>query len=138
MTRATDGAFAAGVAALAMVVPLTLAAITLLILVDAWPSLTAFGLSYFTTTVWDPVKLVFGAGAYVYGTLVTTALAVLLAVPVALGAAIYLTEFAPRRLRGPVSYVIELLAYIPSIVYGLAFIRPARAAGGRRSTMSRI
>ena len=119
MTRATDRAFAAGVAALAMLVPLTLAAIALLIIIDAWPSVTTFGLSYFTTTVWDPVKLVFGAGAYVYGTLVTTTLAVLLAVPVAVGAAIYLTEFAPRRLRGPVSYVIELLAYIPSIVYGL-------------------
>ncbi len=119
MTRVTDRAFAAGVGALAMLVPLTLAAITLLVLIDSWPSLTVFGLSYFTTTVWDPVKLVFGAGAYVYGTLVTTMLAVVLAVPVAVGAAIYLTEFAPRRLRGPVSYVIELLAYIPSIVYGL-------------------
>ena len=119
MTRGIDRAFAAGVAALALLVPLTLAAITALIVVDAWPSLTRFGLAYFTTTVWDPVHLIFGAAAYVYGTLVTTIVAVVLATPIAVGAAIYLTEFAPRPLRTPVAFVIELLAYIPSIVYGL-------------------
>ena len=102
-----------------MLVPLTLAAITALILIDAWPSLTTFGLSYVTTTVWDPVHLVFGAAAYVYGTIITTVVAVILAAPVAIGASIFLTEFAPRRIRGPIAYVIELLAYIPSIVYGL-------------------
>ena len=119
MTRTFDRIFAAGVAALAMLVPLTLVAITLLILIDSWPALTTFGLSYFTTTEWDPVKLVFGAAAYVYGTLVTTVIAVLLAAPVAVGAAIYLTEFAPRAVRTPIAFTIELLAYIPSIVYGL-------------------
>ena len=102
-----------------MLVPLTLAAITLLILIDSWPALTTFGLAYFTTTEWDPVKLVFGAAAYVYGTLVTTIIAVLLAAPIAVGAAIYLTEFAPRAVRAPIAFTIELLAYIPSIVYGL-------------------
>lgn len=119
MTRAFDRAFAASVTALALLVPLTLAGITLLIVIDAWPALTTFGLSYFTTSVWDPVHLVFGAAAYVYGTLVTTIVAVLLATPIAVGSAIYLTEFAPRLLRQPVALVIEVLAYIPSIVYGL-------------------
>jgi len=119
VTRTFDRIFAAGVAALAMLVPLTLVAITLLILIDSWPALTTFGLSYFTTTEWDPVKLVFGAAAYVYGTLVTTIIAVALAAPVAVGAAIYLTEFAPRAIRAPIAFTIELLAYIPSIVYGL-------------------
>jgi phosphate transport system permease protein len=119
LTRGFDRVFAVSVTALAMLVPATLAGIAFLILKDAWPSLTHFGLSYFTTTVWDPVKLVFGAAAYVYGTLVTTIVAVVIATPIAVGAAIFLTEFAPRRLRGPVAYVIELLAYIPSIVYGL-------------------
>ncbi|HJW49984.1 MAG TPA: phosphate ABC transporter permease subunit PstC [Candidatus Limnocylindria bacterium] len=119
MTRTFDRIFAAGVAALAMLVPLTLVAITLLILIDSWPALTTFGISYFTTTEWDPVKLVFGAAAYVYGTLVTTIIAVTLAAPVAVGAAIYLTEFAPRVIRAPIAFTIELLAYIPSIVYGL-------------------
>jgi phosphate transport system permease protein len=119
VTRTFDRIFAAGVAALAMLVPLTLAAITLLILIDSWPALTTFGLAYFTTTEWDPVKLVFGAAAYVYGTLVTTIIAVMLAAPIAVGAAIYLTEFAPRAVRAPIAFTIELLAYIPSIVYGL-------------------
>ena len=119
MTRSFDRAFATGVTALAMLVPLTLAAIAILILVDAWPAVTTFGFSYLTTTVWDPVHLVFGAAAYVYGTIVTTLVAVLLATPLAVASAIYLTEFAPRMLRGPVAYLIELLAFIPSIVYGL-------------------
>ncbi len=119
MTARIDRAFAAGVTALAMLVPLTLAAVALLIFVDAWPSLTRFGTAYFTTALWDPVKLAFGAAAYVYGTIVTTLVAVALATPIAVGAAIYLTEFAPRPLRAPVAFVIEILAYIPSIVYGL-------------------
>jgi phosphate transport system permease protein len=119
VTRTFDRIFATSVAALAMLVPLTLVAITLLILIDSWPALTTFGISYFTTTEWDPVKLVFGAAAYVYGTLVTTIIAVVLAAPVAIGAAIYLTEFAPRVIRAPIAFTIELLAYIPSIVYGL-------------------
>lgn len=119
MNRSFDRAFAAGVTALAMLVPVTLAAISLLIVIDAWPSLTTFGLSYFTTTVWDPVHLIFGAAAYVYGTIVTTLVAVIIATPIAVGAAVYLSEFAPRALRGPVAFLIELLAYIPSIVYGL-------------------
>ena len=119
MTRAPDRAFAAGVTALALLVPLTLAGIASLIVIDSWPSLQRFGFSYFTTSVWDPVHLVFGAAAYVYGTILTTLVAVVLATPVAVGAAIYLTEFSPRRLRGIVAYLIELLAYIPSIVYGL-------------------
>ena len=105
--------------ALASLVPLTLAGISVLILIDAWPALRTFGLTYFTTTVWDPVHLVFGAAAYVYGTIVTTIVAVALATPIAVGTAIYLTEFAPRPLRAPVAFVVELLAYIPSIVYGL-------------------
>ncbi len=119
MTRSLDRAFSAGVTALALTVPLTLAGIALLIVIDAWPALRAFGASYFTTTVWDPVHLIFGAAAYVYGTLVTTAVAVVLAAPIAIGAAVYLTEFAPRGVRGPIAFTIELLAYIPSIVYGL-------------------
>ncbi len=119
MTRTFDRAFATGVAALALLVPLTLAAIAVLLVIAAWRSLTTFGLSYFTTTVWDPVHFVFGAAAYVYGTVVTTVVAVALATPIAVGAAIYLTEFAPRAVRAPVAFTIELLAYIPSIVYGL-------------------
>lgn len=114
-----DRLFATGVSGLALLVPLTLAAIAVLVVVDSLPSLRASGLSFLTTTRWDPVHGIFGAGAYLYGTLVTTAIAVLLAAPVAVGSAVYLTEYAPRALRAPLAFVIELLAYIPSIVYGL-------------------
>jgi phosphate transport system permease protein len=115
----SDRAFAAGVTALAMLVPLTLAGIALLITLDALPAIRAYGVSFLVTTTWDPVKEVFGAGAYVYGTLVTTAIAVLLAAPIAIGTALYLAEYAPRAIRGPLALIVEVLAYIPSIVYGL-------------------
>jgi phosphate transport system permease protein len=119
VTRRADRIFAGSVAGLALLVPATLLLITALLLIDAFPAIREYGLSFLTTTTWDPVKLVFGAGAYVYGTLVTTALAVAFAAPVAIGAAIFLTEYAPRATRAPLAFLIEVLAYIPSIVYGL-------------------
>jgi phosphate transport system permease protein len=117
--RTADRAFTVSVTALALLVPLTLAGITVLILLDSLPTIRAFGLGFLTTTQWDPVHAAFGAGAYLFGTLVTTVIAVVLATPIAVGAAIFLTEYAPRRIRGPLAFLIELLAYIPSIVYGL-------------------
>jgi phosphate transport system permease protein len=118
-SRTADRTFAASVTALAMLVPLTLAGITSLIVLDSLPSLQRFGLNFLVTSRWDPVHAVFGAGAYLFGTLVTTAIAIVLAAPIAVGAAIFLTEYAPRAIRGPLAFLIELLAYIPSIVYGL-------------------
>jgi len=118
-SRTADRTFAASVTALALLVPLTLAGITLLIVIDSLPSLQRFGLDFLVTSRWDPVHAAFGAGAYLFGTLVTTAIAIVLATPIAVGAAIYLTEYAPRTIRGPLAFLIELLAYIPSIVYGL-------------------
>jgi phosphate transport system permease protein len=85
----------------------------------AWPSITRYGIGFLASSTWDPVKEIFGAAAYLYGTLVTTAIAVVLAAPVAVGAAIFLVEYAPRRFAGTLSFLIEVLAYIPSIVYGL-------------------
>lgn len=119
MTTRSDRIFAGGVGALALLVPLTLFGITALLLIEAWPSVTRYGLSFLVTTEWDPVKLVFGAGAYIFGTLVTTTIAILLAAPIAIGAAVFLVEYAPRAVRGPLGFLIEVLAYIPSIVYGL-------------------
>jgi phosphate transport system permease protein len=118
-SRTADRTFAASVTALALLVPLTLAGITLLIVIDSLPSLQRFGLNFLVTSTWDPVHAAFGAGAYLFGTLVTTAIAIVLATPIAVGAAIFLTEYAPRPIRGPLAFLIELLAYIPSIVYGL-------------------
>ncbi|HET7700684.1 MAG TPA: phosphate ABC transporter permease subunit PstC [Candidatus Limnocylindria bacterium] len=119
MTTRSDRIFAGGVGALAALVPLTLFGITVLLLIEAWPSVTRYGLSFLVTSEWDPVKLVFGAGAYIFGTLVTTTIAILLAAPIAIGAAVFLVEYAPRAVRGPLGFLIEVLAYIPSIVYGL-------------------
>ena len=117
--RTADRVFAGGVTALALIVPLTLAGIALLVVLDALPQLRSSGLAFLVTTRWDPVHEVFGAGAYLFGTLVTTLVAVALATPVAVGTALFLAEYAPLRLRAPLAFVIELLAYIPSIVYGL-------------------
>lgn len=118
-TRTADRVFVTSVTGLALLVPVTLGGIALLIFLDSLPSLRTFGFGFLVTTRWDPVHALFGAGAYLFGTLVTTAIAVLFAAPIAVGAAIFLTEYAPRRLRGPLAFLIELLAYIPSIVYGL-------------------
>ena len=83
-SRRIDRAFAASVTALALVVPLTLAGIALLIVLESMTSLRVNGLAFLTTTTWDPVKEVFGAAAYLYGTIVTTIIAVVLAAPVAI------------------------------------------------------
>lgn len=107
---------AAGAAAAAIA---TLGALALLLLLYSWPSIARYGLSFFTTTDWDPVAERFGAAHFVYGTVATSIVALLLATPVGVGAALFIGEYAPLRLAEPVSFVVELLAVIPSIVYGL-------------------
>lgn len=78
-----------------------------------------FGLSFFTGRVWDPVAEQFGAAPFVYGTLVTTAVSLVLGVPLGLGAAIFLAELAPPKISDSLTFVIELLAAVPSVIYGL-------------------
>jgi phosphate transport system permease protein len=78
-----------------------------------------FGFSFVTTSVWDPVAEVFGALPLIFGTLVSSALALIIAIPLSLGVAIFLTEFAPRWMRQPIAFLLQLLAAIPSVVYGL-------------------
>ncbi|MEW6060471.1 MAG: phosphate ABC transporter permease subunit PstC [Bacteroidota bacterium] len=102
------------------------AMVLLLILVMAYEmyassSLTIekFGWSFLTSTEWDPVTEQYGALPFIYGTVVSSLIALILALPVGLGIAIFLTELAPRWLERPLSFIIELLAGIPSIVYGL-------------------
>lgn len=96
-----------------------LALIIFLVFGDARSALLQFGLSFLTTAIWDPVAERFGALAFIYGTLVTSAVALLIAGPISVGAALFLTEYAPKWLREPLSFLIELLAVIPSIIYGL-------------------
>jgi phosphate transport system permease protein len=83
------------------------------------PSLVQFGWKFFTRAAWDPVSGDFGALPFIFGTLATSLLALCMAVPLALGVAVFLTELCPRPLRAPISFLTELLAAIPSVVYGL-------------------
>lgn len=87
--------------------------------IESGLSRNTFGLSFLFTSTWDPVNEVFGALPFIFGTLVSSFLALLIAVPFSLGIAIYLCELAPEKLRTPLSFIIELLAAIPSVIIGL-------------------
>jgi phosphate transport system permease protein len=82
-------------------------------------SIRTFGLGFLTDTDWDPVANRYGALPYIYGTIVTSAIALILAIPIGIGSAVYLAELAHRRIGSAISFVMELLAAIPSIVYGI-------------------
>jgi phosphate transport system permease protein len=79
----------------------------------------AFGFKFFASSDWDPVNEQFGALPFVYGTLVSSLLALIIAVPLAIGVAVFTTEMCPKAFRGPLSFFVELLAAIPSVIYGL-------------------
>ena len=99
-----------------------LAVVALIILELVWRSqlsIRSFGLRFFVSSVWDPVGGNFGALPFIYGTLVSSLLALIIAVPLAVGAALFATEVCPRGLRGLLSFMVELLAAIPSVIYGL-------------------
>jgi phosphate transport system permease protein len=114
-----DRWFIAATTGLAGVAVATFAGLIILLLVYAGPAITRYGLGFLTTTTWDPVFEQFGSAAFIYGTLVTSAVALLIATPLGVGAALFVAEYAPRWLGDPVSFVVELLAVIPSIIYGL-------------------
>lgn len=84
----------------------------------AWPAIKKFGISFLTSRVWNPVLDDFGALPFIYGSLVTSCIALIIAVPLGIGSAIFLTEVAPKKIREPLAFVIELLAAVPSIIYG--------------------
>ena len=79
----------------------------------------AFGFKFFAANDWDPVKESFGALPFIYGTIVSSVLSLIIAVPLAVGVAVFTTEMCPKALRGPLSFFVELLAAIPSVIYGL-------------------
>jgi len=83
------------------------------------PALTRFGFDFLTGTDWNPVKDVYGALPYILGTLVTSAIAMAIGVPISIGVAMYLSEMASRNIRTPLSFIVELLAAVPSVIYGL-------------------
>jgi phosphate transport system permease protein len=114
-----DQVFRAVVTGLSGLVIVGLIGLVALLIVDSWASIQRYGVGFITTLTWDPVKEEFGAWPYIYGTIFSSFLALLISTPVAVGAALFLAEYAPSWLRNPVSFLVELLAAIPSIIYGL-------------------
>jgi len=96
-----------------------LASILVSLTISAWPAIGKYGLGFLTSTAWDPVQEEFGGLVMIYGTIATSLIALLIAVPVSFGIAVFLTELSPAWLRRPLGTAIELLAAIPSIVYGM-------------------
>jgi len=109
--------------AITFVAAATILVITTMLVIVLWDNSALprakFGLSFFVGMVWDPVAEQFGAWPFVYGTLVTTAVSLVLGVPLGLGAAIFLAELAPPKISDMLAFVIELLAAVPSVIYGL-------------------
>jgi len=117
--RAGDRLFRYFVLAFGLTVILIAAAIFLKLAVNSKLAWQKFGLSFLWTQTWDPVQEIFGALPFIYGTLVSSAIALLVAVPLGLGSAIFLAEMAPRRISDALTFLIELLAAIPSVILGL-------------------
>ncbi|WP_426956739.1 phosphate ABC transporter permease subunit PstC [Muricoccus radiodurans] len=116
---AGDAVFALACKLAGIFVLLLLGAIIVELFLGGLPAFRAFGAGFLTSTEWDPVAEVFGAGVSVFGTISTAILAMILAVPLAFGVAFFLTELAPDWMRGPVGTAIELLAAVPSIIFGM-------------------
>ena len=114
-----DQVFQIVITAFAVSIPLLLVIIAISIGLAAWPALSRSGLSFITGSEWDVAAGKFGAAPAIYGTVVSSALALIIATPLALGVSIFLSEIAPKWLRQPVGFLVDLLAAIPSVVYGL-------------------
>ncbi|MGX8011594.1 phosphate ABC transporter permease subunit PstC [Mesorhizobium sp. ORM8.1] len=115
----TDAIFRALTKAAAILVLVLLGGVAFSLIAGSWPALSTLGVSFLTTESWNPVTEKFGALAPIYGTVITSAIAIIIAVPIGIGIAIFLTELCPRPLRRPIGMAVELLAGIPSIIYGI-------------------
>ncbi len=118
-TARGDRVFQFVITLFALSIPALLILIAISILVAAWPAFATAGFSFITGSRWDVNAGVFGAAPAIYGTIVSSMLALLLATPLALGVSIFLSEIAPKWVRQPVGFLVDLLAAIPSVVYGL-------------------
>jgi len=114
-----DRIYQAVITAFAVFIPLLLILIAIAIGIAAWPALSRSGLSFVTSSEWNVAEGKFGVAPAIYGTLVSSAIALILATPLALGVSIFLSEIAPKWLRQPVAFLVDLLAAVPSVVYGL-------------------
>jgi phosphate transport system permease protein len=115
----TDMVFRAATRASAILVLVLLGGVAISLIAGSWEALSKFGISFLTTESWNPVTENFGALAPIYGTIVTSTIAIVIAVPIGIGIAVFLTELCPRPLRRPIGIAVELLAGIPSIIYGI-------------------
>lgn len=114
-----DKTFYLVTASFAGLVLVLLAGILISLFIGGWDALKAFGFGFLTTDAWNPVTQEFGALTPIYGTLVSSFIALVIAVPISLGIAVFLTEVSPHWLRRPIGTAVELLAAIPSIIYGM-------------------
>jgi phosphate transport system permease protein len=117
--RAWDKAFRLLTFSSAAAVLILLGSVILVLIIGAMPALRTFGLGFLVDESWNPVTEKFGALAPIYGTVVVSLIAMLIAIPIGLGVAVFLSELCPASLRGPIGIAIELLAGIPSIIYGI-------------------
>jgi phosphate transport system permease protein len=115
----SERGFRFAIGAFAVLLVATVAAIGFELTRQSWLSISRFGLNFWLTSTWDPVAGKFGALPFIWGTLYSSVLALLIATPIALGIAVFISELSPAWLRNPLVFVTELLAAIPSIVYGL-------------------
>ncbi len=116
---AFDPLFKALCLAAATMLLAALGGIIVALTIGGWPALAKFGFGFFTSTTWNPVTDVYGAAGPIAGTVITSILALVIALPLAFGVSVFLVEFAPRQIRRPIAIAVELLAGIPSIVYGM-------------------
>jgi phosphate transport system permease protein len=117
--RPDEVLFRAGTGAFGVLLILIVVGIGAILTVESWLSIRQFGWQFWQTVIWDPVAGDFGARSFIWGTLYSSILALIISTPIALGIAIYISELSPDRLRRPLVFLTELLAAIPSIVYGL-------------------
>jgi phosphate transport system permease protein len=117
--RVQDRFFKGSTQFFALLVLLLLGGVIVALVIGAWPALSTFGFGFLVTEVWNPVTDKFGALAPIYGTIVTALIAMIIGVPVSFGIAVFITELCPATLKRPLGIAIELLAGIPSIIYGI-------------------
>jgi phosphate transport system permease protein len=118
-TVVADRVYRVAILGFALCVPILLLLIFVEVGIAGWPALRQFGFGFLTSSAWDPVAGEFGAAPAIAGTIITSIIALVIATPLALGGAIFLSDFAPSWLRQPLAFFIDLLAAVPSVVYGL-------------------
>lgn len=117
--RLSDTLFRGITMLLVLFVVVIIGAVTWVLISNSMPTIQQFGWSFLTSRAFDPVHNVFGVAPAIFGTLVTSAFAIIFAVPIGVGTAIFLVDFCPRSLRRPLAFIVELLAAVPSVIYGL-------------------